>query len=555
MSAIMNRVAQLERSRACWKSKAVERGRRERYRERETTRIKREREHYKRVAKDALATVEQLERQRHTPALCGKVDLVYMALQLFLVARIGFRAVSRVLGIMGEHLGLAKAPCPQTIINWVARLSIARLQCAPRLVGAQVRGAPFCNGFIWMIDTSIGLGAGKILAVLALHVRHHQDHPGAATLQDVHCVGVSVAVSWTGEAIGDFLQRLIAVLGRPVAFLKDGARDLAKAVRLLDEQGLPSLTIDDISHGIANLLKQAYGEHPLFDIFLSACGKASQKLKQTVLACLAPPKVSTKARFMNVHRLVRWADRVLKHSPVGRVSSGSVVAKLRASLDQLPACKVFIARFLRDAHALLACQEMLKTKGLSQATWMQCEKLIDVIPASSSVRVGFRAWGERHLKIVETLAIEPCGLPITSDQIESLYGIAKQHGVGETKDVHRIAARLPALCGNVTPEDARQVLGVSVVHQEAIMGSLPSLTKQRRQILPNPGSLATLAIDAEKPHLELLPGVKKRAKNQVLSNISNNYENENGPVIPRENRAIPPPKASPAGPMMAGWQA
>jgi len=110
---------------------------------------------------------------------------------------------------------------------------------------------------------------------------------------------------------------VIAVSGRPVGFIKDGGSDLAKAVRVLGERGFPSHSIDDISHMIANLLKHEYGNHPLLAVFMSACGKASQKLKQTILACLAPPKVSTKARFMNLHRLVLWADRLLKHSPVG----------------------------------------------------------------------------------------------------------------------------------------------------------------------------------------------------------------------------------------------
>ena len=53
----------------------------------------------------------------------------------------------------------------------------------------------FSNGFIWMIDISIGLGAGKILTVLALDAQHHKITPNAPRLQDVHCVGVSVALS------------------------------------------------------------------------------------------------------------------------------------------------------------------------------------------------------------------------------------------------------------------------------------------------------------------------------------------------------------------------
>ena len=59
------------------------------------------------------------------------------------------------------------------------------------------------------------------------------------------------------------------------------------------------------------MLKRRYEKHPQLSTFLSACGQVSGRLKHTVLACLTPPKVQTQSRFMNVHRLVRWADRVL----------------------------------------------------------------------------------------------------------------------------------------------------------------------------------------------------------------------------------------------------
>lgn len=84
----------------------------------------------------------------------------------------------------------------------------------------------------------------------------------------------------------------------------------------------------------------------MFETFLSACGKISKKFKQTILACLAPPKVSTKARFMNIHRLVKWAGQLLRHSPKGRARDGSMLSKLRAGIDQLPECKAFIRRLI-----------------------------------------------------------------------------------------------------------------------------------------------------------------------------------------------------------------
>ena len=128
-----------------------------------------------------------------------------------------------------------------------------------------------------MIDISIGLGTGKIVAVLACDAHHHQLTPDALSLERVHCIGVSVADAWTGEIIAELLGRLIAVMGRPAAYLKDGGGDLYKAVALLAEQGLASPCIDDISHAVAGMLKRSYHAHPTFETFLSACGRASGK--------------------------------------------------------------------------------------------------------------------------------------------------------------------------------------------------------------------------------------------------------------------------------------
>jgi hypothetical protein len=43
---------------------------------------------------------------------------------------------------------------------------------------------------------------------------------------------VSVAASWTGETIADLLQRVILVIGRPAAYLKDCGSALQKAIGL-----------------------------------------------------------------------------------------------------------------------------------------------------------------------------------------------------------------------------------------------------------------------------------------------------------------------------------
>jgi hypothetical protein len=529
----MSPLSKVRHSRNQWKHKATQRATQDRYRRKQRARVTKERDRATQALKEAQARLRQLETHRHRLAIANKVDLVFLALELFLVARIGFRAVSRVLRLLAFALGIHNAPCPQTIINWVTRLSVVRIQSAQRLKGSAMSQTPFSNGLIWLIDVSIALGSGKIVAVLALDAHHHHLSDAAPSLQQMRCLAVSVATSWTGDTLAELLRRLIAVLGRPAAYLKDGASDLHKAIGLLEEQGLASPAIDDISHAVANMLKRRYQAHPQFATLVSACGRVSGKLKQTILACLAPPTVHTKARFMHVHRLVTWADRLLKLSPAGGAKAGSTLAKWRACLDVLPACKALIKRFRDDAVPLLACQKILKTQGLSHDTLAQCERLIAAIP-SSTVRREFASYLHYQLQTATTLGLDHVGLPISSDPIESLFGLAKQHGVGEIKDAGRMALRLPALCGVPTRQEAQQVLDVSVAEQKAITAQFTSLTQQRRAVLPNPDALESLGMDQASLHVELIPGAKNRSNDQEIVNLSKGYQKAYGPEMQRQ---------------------
>ncbi|MCZ6875100.1 MAG: hypothetical protein O7G88_16500 [bacterium] len=147
----------------------------------------------------------------------------------------------------------------------------------------------------------------------------------------------------------------------------------------------------------------------------------ARHLKPSVLAGLAPPKTSTKGRFMHLHRLVKWADRRLHHAAPGRTRARSAFAKLRAALAQLAACKSFITLFRRGA-------------------------------------------------------------------------------------------------------EAQRVLEISVAQQQEVIGSVSSLTKQRRYVLPNPGSLESRFEADRHHHVELLGGSKNRSKSAVISTLSNGYE-------------------------------
>jgi hypothetical protein len=140
---------------------------------------------------------------------------------------------------LAPYLGVKdKTPCHQTIINWVTRYSFAKIWTYTGPPSLVIENDKLINGAIWIIDESIGLGTGKILTVLELNINHHGTHEGPPTLKDVNCVAVSVAPSWTGESIADFLQQVIQITGKPASFLKDGGTNLEKGVRLLNKKGM-----------------------------------------------------------------------------------------------------------------------------------------------------------------------------------------------------------------------------------------------------------------------------------------------------------------------------
>ena len=208
---------------------------------------------------------------------------------------------------------------------------------------------------------------------------------------------------------------------------------------------------------------------------------------------------------------------------------------MRLTIITTPECKLFISRFLRDATPLLECQKILKNRGLNLETYKECKLLMETIPQRSSVRQGFIVWMEKHLIISDAIGLGNMGMTICSDNIESLFGLGKQHGTGEIKDANRIALRLPAFCGEVTKESAQMVMNISVKEQQEIEKQLSSLTKQRRKLLSAHGQLDEILISEADCNLSLIPRPKTGPKTSFNDIILNSYNKKNGPVKALEN--------------------
>jgi hypothetical protein len=233
---VMSQLSKVKHRRNPWKHKAKQRGDRERYQRKPPARLSAERDRVTPARKAAQARLQQREaprRQREAPrprpVPRPQGDVVWWALHLFLGVRLSGRAVARVLRLRAWALGIKKAPGPHTVSNWGRRRALVRLEAARRLQGLPLRQAPFPHGLSGLLAMRMGLGPGKLVAVLACDAHHHQRAPGALALEPGPCLGVGVADSWPGAPSADVRKRLIAQLGRPAASLKDGGSALHKA--------------------------------------------------------------------------------------------------------------------------------------------------------------------------------------------------------------------------------------------------------------------------------------------------------------------------------------
>ena len=102
----MSQLSKVRQSRHQWQHKATQRAEQNRYWRKQLARVKQQRDRTTTALKETQARLRQLEAQSQGLAVQHKGDLVFLALQLFLVARIGFRAVSRVLSLLALALGI-----------------------------------------------------------------------------------------------------------------------------------------------------------------------------------------------------------------------------------------------------------------------------------------------------------------------------------------------------------------------------------------------------------------------------------------------------------------
>lgn len=359
---------------------------------------------------------------------------------LVIQAVVSYRSVPRILTLFktlpGSHLDWV--PHFTSVINWTLRLGLGLLWQVARIE------APW----LAIIDHSIDIGTKKALVVLRVPLAVLAHKGSAIQLVDCECIGLTVCEHVNGERIAQDLLGIFAQAGTPKAIIKDGDYTLQKGVRLwAQHQALDVPVITDIGHAMATALKHQFEKTDAYQRFITLTSQGANRLRQTDLAFLIPPKLRSKGRFQSISNLGRWAENILAVFAVsGRAKKGSLLTRLRTALPGFMQLKSFIKQFANTAAVVSQVLEMLKNEGLEASCHARCHRLALTLPKRSLVKKHLVRWLDQHLLIQQKLTDQ--SLLVSSDIIESLFGNFK-HIIERSPqaDMNRTTLLIPALCG------------------------------------------------------------------------------------------------------------
>ena len=234
------------------------------------------------------------------------------------------RAASRISGLICEFLGGHRFDgiSHSTVQNYLLRVGLDQIVCG------RDRS---CSDRVWIMDHMIAAGSLKCLVVLSISADKFARLGRPLQHQDIEVLELIPTEVSNGPVVDGQLNRLADRVGVPKAILSDRGSDLKKGVELFQQRHRETIALYDIVHLVCRLIWKRLGKEDRFDEYRKASCECANKIRQSALAHLKPPRPKTKARYMNLDPEIRWGRRALWL--LDRVRSGNLTPRQKARLD------------------------------------------------------------------------------------------------------------------------------------------------------------------------------------------------------------------------------
>ena len=229
---------------------------------------------------------------------------VLAVVSLVLSAATSLRGAGRALTVMQECYGLVPwSPSWSSTRLWLLRLGYYKL------TRAKEQG----SDWVWIVDHVVQTGPEKCLLIVGIRLRALPVVGEYLTHADVEPIAIYPVTQSNGEIVYQQLEEARKQTGVPREILSDQGSDLHKGITQFCHAHPETSFIYDIKHKVAAVLKRDLGADQMWQEFARLAGQTTQRVQQTALAALAPPRQRRKARYMNVGELVDWGVRMLRY--------------------------------------------------------------------------------------------------------------------------------------------------------------------------------------------------------------------------------------------------
>lgn len=357
---------------------------------------------------------------------------------------------------------------------WLLRLGYCKLN------------APLEQADDWAFfaDHAIQIGKHRFLGIIGIRLSHLPPLGECLQLSDMTPIALLPVESSNQEIVHQQLKAVVLETGvQPRSILSDEGSDLSGGIDRFCESHPETTRYRDLPHLAARLLKKRLERNERWQAFIKAATQTKFATAQTELALLVPPRLRSKARYMNLASMLIWAKKVLTVlDDPSLVASELGVERLNAKFSWVRDYREDVQKWSGWLTINDAALDIVRRDGYSASTSGKVKQVLDELTNTAESEL----LKQELITIVETESSKTKHgerMPGSTEILESSFGKLKEiEGDQSRSGFTSLILIWAALFGITTPPVIRNAMTrVSVKHvKEWIQKELGSTVQSKR---------------------------------------------------------------------------
>lgn len=236
-----------------------------------------------------------------------------------------------------------------------------------------------------LIDASIQMGEKKCVLILGCRSASFRKIKNRAlTLEDLEVLSIRIVSKLNGEVVAEMLIEAASIVGKIIAVCSDRGSEMLRGIKLFQIISPETRQIGDTAHRVSNLLEATLEKSSRWKEFREQLTLSRRKMQNSLIPGALPPSPRTKARYMNVDTMIKWAADMLVLLDHKISNPGLDIEELRKYLGWLLSYRDDIDYWNRLISIGIAARHVVRIEGIHTNIADSFEQAI------SSIRMGPR---------------------------------------------------------------------------------------------------------------------------------------------------------------------